>query len=94
MTKAETILQVILVPITSNKVENFISSYIKLLQDSSLNEFQKILEMKDVKKSDLTRLCEAYKNEIKNNAGNEENYDQNDELSKLKKLEKIIHRTK
>lgn len=93
MTKAETILQVILVPI--NKVENFISSYIKLLPDSSLNEFQKILEMKDVKKGDLNRLCEAYKNEIKSNAaGAEENYDGSNELSKIKQLEKLIKRTK
>lgn len=93
MTKAETVLQVILVPI--NKVENFISSYIKLMSDSSLNEFQKILEMKDVKKADLNRLCEAYKNEIKSYAaGVEENYDGSNELSKIKQLEKLIKRTK
>lgn len=92
MTKAETVLQVILVPI--NKVEevDFISSYIKLLPESNPNEFQKILEMKDVKKADLNRLCEAYR--IKSNAAAaEENYDGN-ELSKIKQLEKLIKRTK
>lgn len=92
MTKAETVLQVILVPI--NK-ENFISSYIKLMSDSSLNEFQKILEMKDVKKADLVWLCEAYKNKIKSNAaGAEEDYEGSNELSKIKQLEKLIKRTK
>lgn len=95
MTKAENILQVILVPITIDKVKNFVSSYIKLLPDSNLNEFQKILEMKDVKKADLNKLCDAYKYENKANAnGNEESYDQNDDLSRVKRLEKLIRTTK
>lgn len=93
MTKAETILQVILASINN---ENFISIYKKLLPDSTLSEFQKILEMKDVKRADFIRLCEAYKNELKAKAADsEENFDgNNDELSQIKQLKKIIMKGK
>ncbi|XP_054154462.1 vacuolar protein sorting-associated protein 53 homolog [Oppia nitens] len=99
MTKAEMILKVVLVP--HEKTEHFIESYVKLLPDSDNNEFQKILDMKGVKRSESTQLLEAFKNRpqtkdnIHNNnslSNNEINFDNNYdyESSRIKRLEKLI----
>lgn len=58
MSKAEMILKVILVPHIS--VDSFIESYFKLLPDSNAVEFQRILEVKGVKRNETSQLIEAY----------------------------------
>jgi succinate dehydrogenase flavin-adding protein (antitoxin of CptAB toxin-antitoxin module) len=99
MTKAETVLQVILVPF-ENRVQHFIESYVKLLPDSNLGEFQKILEMKDLKKTELIKLLDAYKTQTSkvSESAFDESYrsfgSANDESSKIKHLESLIQRNK
>lgn len=99
MTKAEMILKVVLVP--HERVDAFIESYIKLLPDSDNNEFQKILDMKGVKRAESTQLLEAFKNRpisrdssdlSANGLTLETNSDQNNdyESSRIKRLEKLI----
>jgi hypothetical protein len=98
MTKAEMILKVVLVP--HERIDGFIESYIKLLPDSDNSEFQKILDMKGVKRAESTQLLEAFKNrplskdetQLRSNANNEIISDQNNdyESSRIKRLEKLI----
>ena len=96
MTKAEMILKVVLVP--HERVDAFIESYIKLLPDSDNNEFQKILDMKGVKRAESTQLLEAFKNRplSKDTTDSKgltlETSDQNNdyESSRIKRLEKLI----
>lgn len=58
MSKAEMILKVVLVP--HNIVNSFIESYFKLLPESNTVEFQRILEVKGVKRNEASQLLEAY----------------------------------
>lgn len=58
MSKAEMILKVVLVP--HGTVSNFIESYFKLLPESNSAEFQRILEVKGVKRNEAVQLLEAY----------------------------------
>lgn len=58
MSKAEMVLKVVLVPHTS--VNSFIESYFKLLPESNSAEFQRILEVKGLKKGEASQLLEAY----------------------------------
>lgn len=93
MTKAEMILKIILVPYRD--VGHFIESYIKLLPDSNVEEFQKILDMKGVRKPESSILIDAYKSVPKSGQTNStlsiSNIDQ--EKSKIKRLEKLIKRS-
>uniref|UniRef100_A0A6G1SPN2 Vacuolar protein sorting-associated protein 53 homolog n=1 Tax=Aceria tosichella TaxID=561515 RepID=A0A6G1SPN2_9ACAR len=66
MTKAEMILKVVLVP--HNSVESFIESYFKLLPESNPVEFQRILEVKGLKKSEASQLLDAYNKFVADNA--------------------------
>lgn len=58
MSKAEMILKVVLVP--HNTVDSFIESYFNLLPESNIVEFQRILEVKGVKRNETSQLVEAY----------------------------------
>lgn len=58
MSKAEMILKVVLVP--HDSIDSFIESYFKLMSESDVAEFQRILDMKGVKKSEASLLIEAY----------------------------------
>lgn len=58
MSKAEMVLKVVLVP--HNTVNSFIESYFKLLPESNSAEFQRILEVKGLKKNEASQLLEAY----------------------------------
>ncbi|XP_057660392.1 vacuolar protein sorting-associated protein 53 homolog isoform X2 [Diorhabda carinulata] len=59
MTRAEMILKVVMTPIEPAK--NFVEQYKKLLPDSQLTEFHKVLEMKSVKRQDQTVLSDIFK---------------------------------
>lgn len=58
MSKAEMVLKVVLVP--HHPTDSFIESYFKLLPESNSVEFQRILEVKGLKKSEVNQLLEAY----------------------------------
>lgn len=58
MSKAEMILKVVLVP--HKTADSFIESYFNLLPESNIVEFQRILEVKGVKKNETSQLVEAY----------------------------------
>ncbi|KAL4223807.1 Vacuolar protein sorting-associated protein 53 [Mactra antiquata] len=62
MTKAEMILKVMMSP--HEPAMAFIDNYIRLLNDSDLGEFQKILEMKGIKRSEISSLVEMYRARI------------------------------
>ncbi|XP_015792106.1 vacuolar protein sorting-associated protein 53 homolog [Tetranychus urticae] len=59
MTKAEMILKVVLVP--HRDVNHYIESYAKLLPDSNMEEFVKILDMKGVRRPESTLIIDSYK---------------------------------
>lgn len=59
MTKAEMIIKVVMQPTTPP--QTFIEHYLKLLPDTSPIEFNKIMDMKGLKRSDSTYLIELYK---------------------------------
>lgn len=58
MSKAEMVLKVVLVP--HDTTDSFIESYFKLLPESNAVEFQRILEVKGVKRNETSQLLEAY----------------------------------
>lgn len=59
MAKAEMVIKVVMQPTTPP--QTFIEHYLKLLPDSSPIEFNKIMDMKGLKRSDSTYLIELYK---------------------------------
>lgn len=94
MTKAEMIIKVVMAPINPAFTEQFL----KLLPDSSITEFQKLLDMKGVKRVDQTNLVEMFKRSApKENltsesgfslTGDFENLDS--DKGRIKKLENLI----
>ncbi|XP_061198063.1 vacuolar protein sorting-associated protein 53 homolog [Saccostrea echinata] len=59
MTRAEHILKVVMSPHTDQ--HRFVESYYRMLSDSDLNEFQKVLEMKGLRRSEQSSLLEIYR---------------------------------
>lgn len=59
MTRAEMIIKMVMQPTTP--AQAFIEHYLKLLPESSQTEFNKIMDMKGLKRSDSTYLLELYK---------------------------------
>lgn len=59
MTKAEMIIKIVMQPTTP--AQAFIEHYLKLLPESSQIEFNKIMDMKGLRRSDSTYLLELYK---------------------------------
>ncbi|XP_058833094.1 vacuolar protein sorting-associated protein 53 homolog [Topomyia yanbarensis] len=59
MAKAEMIIKVVMQPI--HPVSLYIEQYLKMLPESPVTEFHKILEMKSVKKIEQQQLVELYK---------------------------------
>lgn len=59
MTKAEMIIKIVMQPTTPP--QTFIEQYLKLLPESSHTEFNKIMDMKGLKRSDSMYLVELYK---------------------------------
>ncbi|KAK3083798.1 hypothetical protein FSP39_003324, partial [Pinctada imbricata] len=62
MTKAEMILKVVMSP--NEPPQGFVDSYIRLLSDSDINEFQKVLEMKGLRRSEQSNILEIYRARI------------------------------
>ncbi|XP_046918496.2 vacuolar protein sorting 53 [Dermatophagoides farinae] len=68
MTKAEMILKILLVP--ASPAEMFVENYFKLFQEKDMNEFQKIIEMKGIRKSESLTLIELFKKKMIHNYEN------------------------
>ncbi|ESO97342.1 hypothetical protein LOTGIDRAFT_214182 [Lottia gigantea] len=95
MTKAEMVLKVVMSP--HEPPQGYVDNYIRLLNDSDVNEFQKVLEMKGLRRNDQSILMEMYRNRIPmsaltgettsslNNVNSPE-----PESSRIRKLEKLI----
>lgn len=97
MTKAEMIVKIVMTPVIP--ANTFCEQYLKLLPESSLGEFQKILDMKNLKRIDQTNLVDIFK-KLGHNSINT-NLDQLDgnlsltstpesDRGRIKKLEKLI----
>lgn len=89
MTKAEMILKVVMTPIEPAK--SFVEQFMKLLPDRQQHEFQKILEMKSVKRQEQTILLDLFKTQ-KPNVESDYKDEISEENGSIKKLEKMIKR--
>ncbi|CAL1538897.1 unnamed protein product [Lymnaea stagnalis] len=59
MTKAEMILKVVMSP--QHPPQGFVDNFIRLLADSDINDFQRVLEMKGVRRGDQSSLVEMFR---------------------------------
>lgn len=59
MTKAEMIIKVVMAPVIPASV--FTEQFLKLLPDSTLVEFHKVLDMKGMRRVDQAQLAELFK---------------------------------
>ncbi|XP_063395988.1 vacuolar protein sorting-associated protein 53 homolog [Mytilus trossulus] len=95
MTKAEMILKVVMSP--HEQPQGFVDNYIRLLSDSDINEFQKVLEMKGLRRGEQSNLLEIYRARIPISSILGSANDQtpvtsapDQESSRIRKLEKLI----
>nr|CAD7203468.1 unnamed protein product [Timema douglasi] len=96
MTKAEMVLKVVMAP--TDPPNAFIEQYSKLLPDSDLLEFQKVLDMKGLRRNEQTQLVDLFR--IEQSAGTHGNVfhestlmilrSPDHESSHIRKLEKLI----
>ncbi|XP_064021915.1 vacuolar protein sorting-associated protein 53 homolog isoform X1 [Pogoniulus pusillus] len=96
MTRAEMILKVVMAPHEPQVV--FVDNYIKLLVDCSTDTFQKILDMKGVKRSEQSSMLELFRQRLPAPPSGVENSSSlslsaptpEQESSRIRKLEKLI----
>lgn len=101
MTKAEMILKVVMAP--HENAESFVDNYMKLLPESDITEFQKVLDMKGLKRSEQNVMTDIFRSHLPTvtNASQQQDYERNimpisatpeHESSRIKRLEKLIKR--
>ncbi|KAM4044152.1 vacuolar protein sorting-associated protein 53 homolog [Anomaloglossus baeobatrachus] len=95
MTRAEMILKVVMAPHEISVV--FVDNYIKLLADCNTETFQKILEMKGLKRSEQSSMLDLFRQRLPNPPSGAENNSMalqtptpEQESSRIRKLEKLI----
>ncbi|XP_043077380.1 vacuolar protein sorting-associated protein 53 homolog isoform X1 [Puntigrus tetrazona] len=96
MTRAEMILKVVMAPHEPSVV--FVDNYIKLLADSNPETFQKILDMKGLKRSEQSTMLELFRQRLPNppsgpDGGPSLSFSAptpEQESSRIRKLEKLI----
>ncbi|XP_074869640.1 vacuolar protein sorting-associated protein 53 homolog isoform X4 [Carettochelys insculpta] len=96
MTRAEMILKVVMAPHEPPVV--FVDNYIKLLADCSTDTFQKILDMKGLKRSEQSSMLELFRQRLPTPPSGAENTSSmslaaptpEQESSRIRKLEKLI----
>ncbi|CAH1802212.1 unnamed protein product [Owenia fusiformis] len=99
MTKAEMILKVVMSP--HDPPQGFVDNYIKLLSEHDINDFQKVLEMKGLKRNDQSAMLDIYRSRIPSPGPGGPTMNQrppqqragaqpDQESSRIKKLEKLI----
>nr|XP_006823123.1 PREDICTED: vacuolar protein sorting-associated protein 53 homolog [Saccoglossus kowalevskii] len=95
MTKAEMILKVVMSP--HDPPQLFVDNYIKLIADSDTTSFQKLLEMKALKRSDQSVMLDIFRQRLPTPPAGEgthtpQNASREQESSRIMKLEKLIKR--
>eukprot|EP00112_Aurelia_sp_Birch-Aquarium-sp1_P023247 Seg685.3 transcript_id=Seg685.3/GoldUCD/mRNA.D3Y31 product="Vacuolar protein sorting-associated protein 53-like" protein_id=Seg685.3/GoldUCD/D3Y31 len=93
MSKAEMILKVVMSP--HDPPAGFVDNYIKLLNDSDTANFQKLLEMKGLKRNEQHTMLELFRSRIPagsagGSAGALHSGTPEQESSRIKRLEKLI----
>ncbi|XP_074176061.1 vacuolar protein sorting-associated protein 53 homolog [Rhinolophus sinicus] len=96
MTRAEMILKVVMAPHEPSVV--FVDNYIKLLTDCNTETFQKILDMKGLKRSEQSSMLELFRQRLPTPPSGPENSSSlsllaptpEQESSRIRKLEKLI----
>ncbi|KAE8624961.1 hypothetical protein XENTR_v10006107 [Xenopus tropicalis] len=95
MTRAEMILKVVMAPHEPSVV--FVDNYIKLLADCTTETFQKILEMKGLKRSEQSTMLDLFRQRLPAPPSGSENSSAalpaptpEQESSRIRKLEKLI----
>ncbi|MEE6469474.1 hypothetical protein FKM82_008644 [Ascaphus truei] len=96
MTRAEMILKVVMAPHEPSVV--FVDNYIKLLADCNTETFQKILEMKGLKRSEQSSMLELFRQRLPTPPSGIDNGSSlslqtptpEQESSRIRKLEKLI----
>ncbi|XP_041440047.1 vacuolar protein sorting-associated protein 53 homolog isoform X2 [Xenopus laevis] len=95
MTRAEMILKVVMAPHEPSVV--FVDNYIKLLADCTTETFQKILEMKGLKRSEQSAMLDLFRQRLPAPPSGSENSSATlltptpeQESSRIRKLEKLI----
>ncbi|KAM4699601.1 vacuolar protein sorting-associated protein 53 homolog [Discoglossus pictus] len=96
MTRAEMILKVVMAPHEPSVV--FVDNYIKLLADCNTDTFQKILEMKGLKRSEQNIMLDLFRQRLptppsgvdNNSSGSLQTPTPEQESSRIRKLEKLI----
>ncbi|XP_071094311.1 vacuolar protein sorting-associated protein 53 homolog [Haliotis cracherodii] len=99
MTKAEMILKVVMSP--HDPPQGFVDNFIRLLTDSDINDFQRVLDMKGLRRSEQSHLIDMYR--VRNPAGSSSSLGEGTavgshaqgsspepESSRIKKLERLI----
>uniref|UniRef100_A0A5S6QT54 Vacuolar protein sorting-associated protein 53 homolog n=1 Tax=Trichuris muris TaxID=70415 RepID=A0A5S6QT54_TRIMR len=64
MTKAEMILKLVMAPVDCP--DSFVDQYLKLLPESDISEFQKVLDMKSIRRADQSSLMQIYNGKTSN----------------------------
>ncbi|KAG8194624.1 hypothetical protein JTE90_003101 [Oedothorax gibbosus] len=103
MTKAEMILKVVMAP--HENAQSFVENYIKLLPESDITEFQKVLDMKGLKRSEISSMTEIFRSNqppTPSSGSHQQDLDvsytpslttsPDHESSRIKRLEKLIKR--
>lgn len=101
MTKAEMILKVVMAP--HENAESFVDNYMKLLPESDITEFQKVLDMKGLKRSEQNAMTDIFRSHLPvlPNTSQQQDYEKNaapvsstpeHESSRIRRLEKLIKR--
>ncbi|CAL1264315.1 unnamed protein product [Larinioides sclopetarius] len=103
MTKAEMILKVVMAP--HENAESFVDNYMKLLPESDITEFQKVLDMKGLKKNELSVMTDIFRSRqpaVPATGGHHQEQDVSSapmlsstpehESSRIRRLEKLIKR--
>ncbi|XP_067931939.1 vacuolar protein sorting-associated protein 53 homolog [Watersipora subatra] len=96
MSRAEMVLKVVMSP--HDHQQAFVDSCLKLLTETDVSEFQKILEMKGLKRSELASLMEMYKSRSPHAAGSAvqslaaapAHPSPEHDISRIRKLERLI----
>jgi len=86
MSKAEMILKLVMAP--SESVEAFVESYIKLLEDTDIGDFQKLLDMKGYRRAEQTEFVELFRKTANISPQYTDNSEQ--DSSRIRKLERLI----
>jgi len=91
MYKAEMILKVVMS--SHNLQTSFVENYIKLLNDADVSNFQKILDMKGMRRSEQHSMLEIFRTQMVTNTNGPETVQETNigtDSSRIKRLEKLI----